>query len=424
MSLDRRDALKAGAALALSSLLPACATPLRTPPTGRVVVVGAGWGGATTARYLRRWAPSVEVTVVEPARAFVSCPQSNLVLSGGRNLASLTLDYGRWAADNGIRLVRDTVRDIDPERRRVQLAGGGQLEYDRLVLSPGVDFDYAAVPGLEGEAAQARVPHAWKAGPQTAALRARLEAMPDGGVFVMTIPAAPYRCPPGPYERASLVATYLARHKPRAKLIVLDANPDIISKKGLFRAAWRELYPTLIEYRPSNAVLQVDTDRLTVRSEFEDLRADVLNVIPPQRAGDIARRAGALGEGERWARVNFIDYRAERVDGIHVIGDATLSTPAPKSGHVANQQGKVLAAALADHFAGRDPYRDPVLSNTCYSFVSNDEAFNVAAVYRVAEGGKGLRLADGSSGVSQARSSEEAALARAWATNIWSDMLG
>jgi NADPH-dependent 2,4-dienoyl-CoA reductase/sulfur reductase-like enzyme len=241
---------------------------------------------------------------------------------------------------------------------------------------------------------------------------------------VLTIPKAPYRCPPGPYERASLVAAYFKRHKPRSKVIVLDGNPGIVSKKGLFLTAWKELYPGIIDYRPNNALVDVDVRGRRVITEFETVSAGVINVVPPQHAGRIARIAGVVNSEDRWVRVNHLSYESTAVPGIHVIGDATTSTPAPKSGHVANQQGKVTAAAVADLLAGRALHADPALSNTCYSFVSNEEAINVAAVYRVDSGGATLKLAEGSSGVSDARSALEAEFARAWAANIWADMLG
>lgn len=425
MTFDRREWLKAGGALALAATLPACSAGARKgAPSARVVVIGAGWGGASAATYLRRWAPDVEVTVVERGDAFISCPQSNLVLSGGRTLESLTVPYGKWATKHGIRFVKGEAEDIDATRRLVTLAGGQTLPYDRLILSPGVDLDYGGIPGLKNPDSRTDILHAWKAGPQTVALRRQLEALADGGVYVLTIPKAPYRCPPGPYERTSLVAAYFKRHKPRSKVIVLDGNPDIVSKKGLFLTAWKELYAGIIDYRANNALVDVDVRGRRVITEFETVSAGVINVVPPQHAGRIARIAGVVNSEDRWVRVNHLSYESTAVPGIHVIGDATVSTPAPKSGHVANQQGKVAAAAVADLLAGRTLHTDPSISNTCYSFVSNEEAINVAAVYRVDAGGSALKLAEGSSGVSDARSALEAEFARAWAANIWADMLG
>ena len=294
----------------------------------RVVVVGGGYGGATAAKYVRKWSDRrIDVDLVERDPAFVSCPQSNLVLGGNRNLADLTASYDgleRW----GVRRVRDEAIAIDEVARTVRLAGGGSLSYDRLILSPGVDFIYDDIPGLNNSIAQARVLHAWKAGPQTLALRAQLEAMRDGGIFVIHIPLAPFRCPPAPYERACLVAGYFSRMKPKSKVIVLDANEDVQAEKAVFSAAWAGRYKGYVEYRPNSGLVDVDLATLTAKLEFEDVKADVLNVIPPQRAGSIARQLGMANANERFCQVDFLTYESTARRNIHILGDSIQIAPA------------------------------------------------------------------------------------------------
>lgn len=406
------------ATTSLSSL--AFAAPRKGAP--KVVVIGGGFGGATAAKYLKLWAPDFDVTLVERGDVFVSCPQSNLLLSGGRTLAQLTTSYDSLRKKYGIRWVKDEALAIDSGKRQVRLRNGKVLAYDRLILSPGIDLDYSTLPGLASDASRAAVLHAWKAGAQTVALRKQLEAIPDGGNYVLTIPSAPYRCPPGPYERVSLVASYFKQAKPKSRIIVLDANPDIVSKKGLFTAAWNELYPGVVDYRANTALRDVDAANLTAIGDLDNIKADVLNVVPPQKAGAIAHQAGVIDTAGRWASVDFVTYESRAVPGIHVIGDATLAAPAPKSGHVANQHGKVAAAAVIALLRDASPYASPVISNTCYSFVSNTEAIHVAAVYRFDPAKNALITADGT-GVSAQRNGPEADYAHAWARNIWADAL-
>jgi NADPH-dependent 2,4-dienoyl-CoA reductase/sulfur reductase-like enzyme len=290
------------------------------------------------------------------------------------------------------------------------------------VLSPGVDLLPAEVEGYE--AAQERVLHAWKAGPQTLALRRQLEAMPDGGVYVLSIPLAPYRCPPGPYERTCQVAHYFKQAKPRSKVLVLDANPDVTSKGPLFKRAWEELYKGIVEYRPNSKVVAVDGNAMAVRTEFDTVKADVLNVVPPQRAADIAAKTGLITHNSRWCDVDWRTMESKAVKGIHVLGDATLSaTGMPKSGHMANQHGKVCAAALVELINGREPNPNPVMSNTCYSFVSDKEVIHVASVHQYDAGQNSIIPVKGAGGVSAARSEQEGSYAWSWARNIWADML-
>jgi len=420
----RRTLLRAGGGLLAASALSACASrsPRRNAP--HVVVVGGGFAGATCARYLRRWSPGTRVTLVEREPAFVSCPLSNLVIGGSRELASLTLGYGALRRD-GVTLVTDSVSAIDTASRSVMLARGANLRYDRLVVAPGIDVMPDAVPGLAAAMNGGRLLHAWKAGPQTLSLRRQLEAMPDGGVFVMHIPRAPYRCPPGPYERACQVAWYFRQHKPRAKVLVLDANDDIVSKKALFRAAWDTLTPGIVEYRAAQELIEVDEVRKSVHLAFGEERADVLNVIPPQRAGAVAALAGLVTANDRWCGVDFRTFESLVVPGVHVLGDATLAAPQmPKSGHMANGHAKVCAHAVAAVLDGREPDPEPVVSNTCYSFVTDRQAVHVASVHRYSREKQTMVVVEGTFGVSPGLNDREGGYAEAWARNIWADTLG
>ena len=421
---DRRAFLKAGALAGVLTLAGCAGSGLRQP-RGHVVVVGGGYGGATAAKYLRMWsARGVEVTLVERSPRFVSCPMSNLVISGNRSMADITLDYDRLQSHWGVRIVHDEVLAVDAVARSLRLAGGGDLRYDRLVLSPGIDFMWHEIPALDNAGAQASILHAWKAGAQTLALRRQLEAMPEGGVFVLSIPRAPYRCPPGPYERACLVADYCKRHKPRSKVVVLDANDEIVSKKGLFAKAWAELYPEIIEYRPQSELRDVDVATKTARLDFDQVRADVLNVIPPQRAADIAARSGLKLINQRWAEIDWLSMESSGTPGVHVLGDAIFPAPTmPKSGDVASQQAKLAAAAILRLLAGEQPDPAPLLMNTCYSFVDSRNAIHVAAVYQYDQASRVLQPVPGAGGVSSVRSELEGRIAAGWAQNIWADML-
>lgn len=419
--VDRRRfglGLAALATLPLAARAPAVLAGARP----HVVVVGAGFGGATLAKYIRLWDPGIDVTIVERNRSFVSCPMSNLVLSGDRGLAENTFGYAGLAA-HGVARVRAEVTAIDADRREVVLDAGQRIAYDRLALSPGIDFLWDRIEGLDERLADQVVPHAWKAGSQTSLLRRQLEALPDGGRYLISIPASPYRCPPGPYERVSLIASYFLRHKPRCRIVVLDANPEIVSKKGLFLEAWSSLYPGMIDYHPNSAVVQVDATARTVQTDFDSFDADVLNIVPPQTAGAIAHRAGVVNVNGRWAGIDPRTYESLAVPGVHVIGDATSASPMPKSAHSANNQAKVAASAIIAALRGRSPTAAPVSANTCYSFVSPSEAVHVAAVYRYDPAKEALVTVDGTAGVSAARNPAEAILAAAWAQNIWRDTL-
>jgi sulfide dehydrogenase [flavocytochrome c] flavoprotein subunit len=400
---------------------PAATSPSTGPSIGRVVVIGGGYGGATAARYLRLWGGNVDVTLVERNAQFISCPISNLVIGGSKQLAEVTVGY-EGLRRVGVKVLQAEVVAVDGVARQVRLADGRVLAYDRLVMSPGVDFLFDAVGGLRAAVDSGRVLHAWKAGPQTLALRRQLEALPDGGVVALSIPKAPYRCPPGPYERACLVADYLKRAKPRAKLLVLDANPEVQSKKALFEAAFAEHYAGVLEYR-ANAELK-ELSGLTARLEFEDLKADVLNVVPPQRAGEIAVQAGLVNVNQRWAGVNWLTMESTAVPGIHVLGDALFPGPLmPKSGHMANQHAKVAAAAIVQLLKGEPVNPTPVVMNTCYSFVTPAEVIHVASVHQYDAAERIMKTVPGSGGVSLRASQVEGRYALSWAQNIWADML-
>ncbi len=424
-TISRRQLLRAMAATAAVGSLGACATT-GSKPIGKVVVVGAGYGGATAAKYLRLWSEgTIEVTLVDPNEAFVSCPISNLVLAGSRTMADITVSYA-GLDKHGVRRVRDTVTAIDADKKQVRLASGGMLPYDRLVVSPGIDFMYERLQGWS-PAAEATVLHAWKAGPQTVALRRQLTELKDGGVVVMSIPLAPYRCPPGPYERACQIAWYLKQSRPKSKLIVLDANPDYVSKKPLFSRVFAEDYKGIVDYRVASPVTEIDPKTGTLVTELGDrVRGDVVNFIPPQRAANLARDAGLITANNRWCEVDWTTTESIKVKDVHVLGDATLSAPAmPKSGHMANQHGKAAAAAIVELLNGR-PVTPPMMANTCYSFVDDKNAVHVASVHRWVPEKKTLEPVAGAGGISsQDRASWalEGAYANGWAQTIWADML-
>ena len=421
----RRDFLKtAGVAAAGSTTLAglsACAT-VGGKSRGHVVIVGGGYGGATTAKYLRMWSKgAVDVTLIERNPTFISCPISNLVIGGIKQMEDITVSYDNLKSKWGVKLITDEVTAVDSAKRTVTTAKHGTVGYDRLVLSPGIDFIPNAVAGLDDN--EERVPHAWKAGPQTVLLRKQLQDMTDGGVFALHIPKVPYRCPPGPYERACVVANYLRQAKPKSKVLVLDANGEIQSKKALFTKAF-ESYKGMIEYVPNSELRGVDAASRTAELEFDKINADVLNVIPPMRAGNIAMKAGLPLINDRWVDVDWLTLEAKGVPGVHVIGDALFPAPTmPKSGHMANQHGKVAAAAILNLFEGLAPNPTPVVMNTCYSFVDSKNVIHVASVHQYDAEKKQPMPVQGAGGVSMAANELEGKAALAWAKNIWADML-
>jgi sulfide dehydrogenase [flavocytochrome c] flavoprotein subunit len=412
--MKRRDFLKLAGAVSVAG----CATA--TPSKARVVVIGGGFGGATAAKYLRLWDPSIDVVLVERDAEFVSCPISNLVLGGFTGMGEISRGYDGLRR-HGVQVVRDEATAIDAAKKIVRLGRGGEIAYERLIVSPGIDFTFAEVQGYEAAMQAGAVLHAWKAGPQTVALRQKLEQMRDGGVYVLSIPLAPYRCPPGPYERISMVAAYLKQAKPRSKVLVLDANPDVTSKGPLFKRAWEDLYKGIIEYRGNAKVVAVEAG--AVRTDFDTVKGDVLNVVPPHRAGDIAMKAGLITTNNRWCDVDWRTMESKAVKGVHVLGDATLSAPGmPKSGSMANNHAKIAAAAIVEQLSGRAPQPVKII-NTCYSFVSEKEGIRVSSVHQWDDGQGTLIPVKGSGGVSAARSEAEGTFAWSWARTIWADSL-
>jgi NADPH-dependent 2,4-dienoyl-CoA reductase/sulfur reductase-like enzyme len=422
MTTGRRAFLKLGvAATAAMFPLPAFAQGA----AARVVVVGGGFAGASCARSLRHLAPRVAVTLIEPNATFTACPFSNGVIGGLRELSAQQFTYERVAAA-GITVARTTATAVDTPARSVTLSDGTRLAYDRLVLAPGIDIRWGALTGYY-ESAVEQMPHAWKAGEQTLLLRRQLEAMDDGGLVVISAPANPFRCPPGPYERASLIAHYLKTKKPKSKLIVLDAK-DAFSKQRLFQSAWSELYPGLLEWVPlskGGKVISVEAATRTLVTDFGKHQAKVANVIPPQKAGRIADAAGVT-DRTGWCPIDPVTFESKLQPGVHVIGDAAIAGAMPKSAFAANSQAKTCAAAVAALLAGATP-PSPKLINTCYSLVAPDYGISVAGVYQPTGG----QLADvpGSGGVSPAEAprgarAAEAALAEAWFRTITAEVFG
>ena len=421
----RRDFLKfTGVAGALS--LGGCATqPAPAQKLGRVIIVGGGYGGAAAAKYLRMWSEgAIEVFLIDRSPAFISCPLSNLVLGGSRKIEDITVGYAKLR-DYGVQVINDEVTKVNVDKKTIELKKIQDLNYDRLIVAPGVDFLFDLIKGYDAKAQQS-VQHAWKAGPQTVALRKQLEDMKDGGVFVMSIPKAPYRCPPGPYERACQVAHYFKTHKPKSKVMVLDANEDVVSKAGLFKAQWNGQYKGIVEYRNNMEVNGVDAANLTAITTLDDkIKGDVLNIIPPMRAGDIAQQAGLITANNRWCGVDWLTMESTARPGIHVLGDSTLSAALmPKSGHMANQHAKVAAAAIVELMSGRAPSQTPMMANTCYSFVDDKNVVHVASVHAYDAKDKTMKVVPGSGGLSAGPTELEGNYGHAWARNIWSDMLG
>lgn len=382
--ITRRNMLALGAA--------AFAAPLAMPnilraqgAAGRVVIVGGGFGGATAAKYIKRRNPDIDVTLIEAQERFYTCPFSNLYLGGLRDFESIGHSYDELTGDYGVNLVTALAEDVDGEAHTVTLSTGETVEYDKLILSPGIDINWGALEGYD-EAAAELAPHAWKAGPQTQLLKRQLEEMEDGGLFVLSAPADPFRCPPGPYERVSMIAHYFQENKPNAKILLLDSK-DAFSKQGLFQAGWQSLYGDMIEWvglSDDGRVVRVDAENLEVETEFGTVhQANVLNVVPPQKAGFIAERAGVTNEGG-WVPVKASTFESRQVADIHVIGDAAIAAPMPKSGFCANTQGKVAAAAIVAALAGEDA---PAASwsNTCYSLIGPEYGISVVGVYKAVD---------------------------------------
>jgi NADH dehydrogenase FAD-containing subunit len=394
--------------------------------SAEIIVVGAGYGGATAAKYMRLLSNhTARVTLIEPNPMFISCPLSNLVVGGSRTLDEMTLPYDTLNKNHGVQMVRDVVTKIDPVKKTVLLGSGKTLHYDKLLLSPGISLVMESIEGLTQANAEGVTLQAWKAGPETIALHQQLSAMEDGGVFAITIPEQPFRCPPGPYERACQVADYFKKNKPRSKVLILDANQDVVSKPGLFKKAWADLYPGMVEYRSSHRVLRVDAKTRTLKFEInEDVRANVLNVLPQMRAGNLVVDTGLANSNKRWAEVNFLNFESTAAKDIHVIGDSSQNAAfMPKSAHMANQHAKVAAAAIIAELNDWEINPAPVLTNTCYSFVDAKQVVHVASVHQYNTAEKTFKTVAGSGGVSPGPSDLEGTYAWGWARNIWADTL-
>jgi NADPH-dependent 2,4-dienoyl-CoA reductase/sulfur reductase-like enzyme len=392
----------------------------------KVLVIGGGYGGATASKYIRLLSDyKIDVMMVEPNRQFVSCPVSNLVIGGQRRMSDITSPYNGLSDKHGVRVVHDLVTSVDAVKKTATLAGGTVVQYDKLVLSPGIDFLWEQTEGLKAAHESGQVLHAWKAGAETMALRQQLEAMRDGGTYAITIPEAPYRCPPGPYERASVVAAYFKKAKPKSKVLILDGNPDVTSKPALFKKAWADLYGGMVEYRPQHKVVGVDAKTKTVKFEVQDdVKADVLNVLPVMRAGALAVNTGLANANGRWCHVNFLNFESTAAKDIHVIGDAIqIAQGMPKSGHMANSHAKVTAAAIVAELQGMEVNPSPLLTNVCMSFVDDQNVIHVASVHEYQAAKNSFFPIAGSGGVSAVRSELEGRYADAWAKNIWADML-
>ena len=425
--MQRRTLLQTGLALGSLSALSGCASlTSKAPAKAQVVVIGGGYGGATAAKYVRVLSNyKISVVLVEPNNTFISCPMSNLVLGGSKTMAQITTPYDALSSKHGVTLVHDRVASIDAAKKTVTLQNGPTIGYDKLILSPGVDMNFDSIEGLQAANASGQILQAWKAGAETTALRKQLEAMPDGGVFAITVPEAPYKCPPGPYERASQVAHYFKQAKPKSKVLILDANPDVTSKPALFKKFWSDNYKDIIEFRSNHKVLSVDAKTSTLKFDVqESVRADVLNVLPAMRAGSIAMQTGLATVNNRWCGINYQTFESLAAKDIHVLGDAILAAPAmPKSGHMANSHGKVAAAAVVAQLSDLAINPSPLLTNTCYSYVSDKLVIHVASVHQYNAEEKTFKTVPGSGGLSTEANALEGTYAWNWAQNIWADTL-
>ena len=427
-TLDRRNFIKyLGATSALSALSynPLGFALSSSKTKAKIVIIGGGFGGATCAKYLLKFDPSLQVTLIESSDKFVTCPFSNTVIGGMHKIDFITHSYDK-RVKQGVNVIHDTATGIDFDARKVKLSKHKAVEYDRLVVSPGIDFQWGAIEGYD-EAASEIMPHAWKAGEQTVLLRKQLEAMKDGGVVIIASPANPFRCPPGPYERASLIAHYLKTHKPKSKIVILDSK-EKFSKQPLFQDAWEELYPDMIEWHPGSqggTVTRVDPGKMMVYAGDDEHKGDVINIIPPQKAGNLAKHAGLIND-KGWCPVDQSTFASSLKKNVYVIGDASIAGKMPKSGYAANSQAKVCAASLVSELQGLDP-SSPSWVNTCYSLVAPDYGISVAAVYRYSD--KGIVGVKGAGGVSPRSAPDsfrqkEAIYAESWYKSISSDIFG
>ena len=388
----------------------------------KVVVIGGGFGGATVSKYIKKWSSNIDVTLVEKNTNYVSCPISNRIFSGKVDLNYLTHNYETLSKKYSVKIINDTVNSISPKNKKV-IFNHKSIDYDILVVSPGVEFNYDNIPEFKKN--KESVPlHAWKAGKQTIDLKKQLIDMKDGGVFSIIIPQAPYRCPPGPYERACQVAHYLKNNKPKSKIVIYDANEKIQSKGALFKKYWSDLYPGMIDYYPMMPLRDFNLSTNSLIFDFDEMTHDVVNYIPDQKAPKFIREIAAKAESN-WCEIDFRSYQSIYDDNIYIVGDSILPSPKmPKSGHMANSQAKVCASAIVRNLSGKDTNRNPIVNNTCYSFVSDDEVIHVAAVYKYNEEKKLMEVIPQSTGVSPNASKIEGVYAEGWAKGIWYDMFG
>lgn len=403
------------------------APSLAQSPNYRIVIVGGGFGGATAARYIKQRLPQAQVSLIEPHAHYYSCPFSNLYLGGLKTFDEIGHDFSNLDAQ-GIRIISDVATAVDTERKSVHLAKHAAVSYDKLLLAPGIDMKWNALEGYD-EAASLRAPHAWKTGPQTQLLKKQLEAMPDGGLFILVAPENPFRCPPGPYERVSMIAHYFKQHKPRSKILILDAK-DAFSKQALFQQGWEQHYGSMIEWVPfsqDGKVIRVDATQLQVETEFGTVhQADVLNVIPPQQAGAIAIQAGVT-DNSGWGPIHASSFESQQVADVYVVGDASIASPMPKSGFSANAQAKIAATAMVNDLLGLDPVQ-AFYANTCYSLIAPQHGISVANAYvadetHVIETSGGVSPLDASAEFRQKEADYGAAWYKAITQDIWNSPL-
>ncbi len=422
MTMNRRSFMKLmGAATGVGLAgVPYISTAAEIMPKKgrRVVVVGGGYGGTIVAKYIRMNDPTIEVVLIDRDKTYISCPLSNMVIGGSRKLDENKITREKLASNYDVKLVYDEVTAVDTAAKKVVLTGG-TISYDRLVLSPGIDFRFEEIEGYDPVETPKVIPHAWKAGEQTLLLRKQLEDMQAGGTVVLSIPLTPFRCPPGPYERISQIAWYLKNNKPGSKIIALDANPDIVSKKGLFLKGWKKHYDGMIDYRAANKVVKVDAGKRSVDTGVEEIAGAVVNLIPPQKAGLIAHKAGVVGEDKKWCPVNQVTFESTIAKDVHIIGDASIAGAMPKSGYSANSQAKAAALNIVQLMNGKELI-DPSHVNVCYSYLTDKEAVTVSAVYKVAEGK--IIAVPNSGGVSPDLSELEGIYGRSWIKNILVEM--
>lgn len=428
MTISRRRLLELGIASSAAAVVGVTGFPgIVRAASKRVVVVGGGVGGATAAKYIKMFDPSAEVTVIEPSKEFYTCFMSNEVIGGLRDMETLKFGYG-GLGKRGVKVVHAYAKAIDGAGKKVTLENGETIGFDACVVSPGVTLKFDAIGGLS-EAATEKIPHAWKAGPQTLLLKKQLEAMDDGGVFIISAPPDPFRCPPGPYERASLAANYFKQKKPKSKVLILDSK-EKFAKEGLFKAGWKQLYGDMVEWVPPSkegTVKRIDVDAMTVYAgELEGAhKGSVINVIPPQAAGRIALDSG-LANDKGWCPINPATFESTLQKGVYVIGDACAAPPMPKSAYSANSQAKVCAAAVVAALNGSTP-PTPAYTNTCYSLIGPDYGVSVAAVYKIIDGK--LDAVKGAGGTAPAEASaefrkREAIYGHSWFANVTDDIFG